>query len=242
VFVAAARTRQALTQEQLASISGIDRTRISRIERGEYLPTLTQLLDLARSLGVSLQWFFTGFNAPDIQLAGLAIELRSLGLADLFVAEARVPGAFRPPEQVVALALRGHQPEPRIVEAIPAILAWNSFFAPLLLAYSERHDPRVTRRVGWLADVTLTIHRTQGFPGGCRDQILLEQLVVACSRDVPTTSDDLGRVALEPIQHPAWKRWRITYAGSLSAFVERAEHLHKLRGEHRGHGIEERQA
>jgi transcriptional regulator with XRE-family HTH domain len=46
------RERRALTQEQLAEDAGVSVTYIGLIERGENVPTLTVILQLAKALGV----------------------------------------------------------------------------------------------------------------------------------------------------------------------------------------------
>ena len=112
VHLSAARARLKLTQRQLSSRCRVDQATIVRIERGIRLPTVPQLVQLAHALDVSLQWFLTGSNWPDLEPAGLAVELRNLGIVDLLVTDAVVPGAFRPPEQVVSLSVRGDEPEP----------------------------------------------------------------------------------------------------------------------------------
>jgi transcriptional regulator with XRE-family HTH domain len=48
----AARARAGLTQAQLAAVMGCSTTQIARLERGERLPSLPFLLDLAAALGL----------------------------------------------------------------------------------------------------------------------------------------------------------------------------------------------
>ena len=48
------RTTRGLSQERLAQLSGLDRTYVSGIERGERNPSLTNLLKLSETLGISL--------------------------------------------------------------------------------------------------------------------------------------------------------------------------------------------
>lgn len=48
-----------LSQEQLAELSGLDRTYISGIERGVRNPTLSTAERLAQALGVPLAWLVT---------------------------------------------------------------------------------------------------------------------------------------------------------------------------------------
>jgi transcriptional regulator with XRE-family HTH domain len=228
--VQAARSSAGLTQRELAARCGIDPATIVRIEHGQRLPTVTQLFQLAHVLGVSLQWFIGGSNWPGLELPGLALELQSLGIFDLLVSGAIVPGAFRPPEQVVAVAVAGNEPEPRIVEAIPAVLAWNRWNVRLLYAYSLE-DKRVLYRIGWLADIALTIDKHYRFPGGCPARRELERFlrkVRQRKRDGITVSDDLGHPSSTGPLHPLWKRWRINYDANLETFRRRAAHLTSL--------------
>jgi hypothetical protein len=190
-------------------------------------PTLPQLTQFARALDVSVQWFMNGSNRPGLELQDVALELQDLGVADLLVEGARVPGAFRPPEQVIALAVSGNEPEPRIVEAMPAVLAWNRWNLWLLRAYCATYDERAIGRIAWLADIMLTIDRNQGFPGGCVARKEVARLVR--STKPPETPDSLGRSCdgsgpLPPIS----KRWNIAYPASLAVFRKRAEHLKTL--------------
>ncbi len=48
-----ARTSQGIAQEALALRSGIERSHMGKIERGEHMPTLSAVFKLARGLGVS---------------------------------------------------------------------------------------------------------------------------------------------------------------------------------------------
>jgi transcriptional regulator with XRE-family HTH domain len=224
-----ARTQQGLTQKELADRAGISQARVSRIELGVVLPTLPQLIRLADGLAVPLQWFLNGSTVPGTEVQEVSFELQSLGIVDLLVPHAVVPGAFRPIEQVIALAVRGNQPEPRIIEAVPAVLAWNPWSTTLLKAYSRRSDRRTGFRLAWLADIALTIDRVHGFPGGCPQRRHLEALVKwESARKRFLHEDDLGRPATGDVLPPVWKRWKITYDAPLSAFVERARHLQSL--------------
>jgi transcriptional regulator with XRE-family HTH domain len=221
-----ARAQQGLTQKELAIRTGISQPRISGIEQGEVLPTLPQLIRLGRVLAVPLQWFLSGSVMPGTELPELTIQLQWLRAVDLLVPEALVPGAFRPTEQVLALAVSGSQPNSRIIEAIPALLAWNPWSPSRLRAYSRPRTSRTRIRLAWLADVALTIHRTVGFPGGCPQRANLERFVESVRRaDLPLTWDDLCRPGEEDALPPVTKRWRIRYDAPLLAFIERARHL-----------------
>jgi transcriptional regulator with XRE-family HTH domain len=222
-YLRLARLNSRASQEHLAKASGINRSVINRIERGQKLPSFEQLIRLAKALQLSLNWFLTGKNRPGSELSDLAVELRDLGIVDLFVRDEIVPGAFRPREQVLALAVSGNNPEPRIVEAIPAVLAWNHWDWLLLEPYAHRYDPRTVYRIAWLADVALTIHKNQGFPGGCPAKIGLTAFVRSVNK--PVAEDSLAHPASNQQLPPVSLRWKITYAATLEKFRKRAEHL-----------------
>lgn len=225
-----ARLIQGLTQKELAIRSGISQPRVSGIEKGAMLPTLPQIIRLARALVVPIQWFFNGSVTPGIEESDIALQLQWLKIVDLFVPENLVPGAFRPIEEVLTLTIRGNQPNPRIIEAIPAVLAWNRWSPSRLREYSRPRDSKASIRLAWLADVALTIHRTIRFPGGCRQLQNLESFVGPLSKatNLTLTNDDLGRPGVEEMLPPVSKRWRISYDAPLSSFIERARHLNYL--------------
>jgi transcriptional regulator with XRE-family HTH domain len=223
----AARMRCGLTQKGLAVRCGLDQSYLSRLEQGKRSPTPAQLARLAEALSVPLQWFLTGTLQPGREWRDIALELFQLGVVDLIVTGAVIVGAFRPPEQVVALVLGGDAPDPRVLEAVPAILAWNAWNRFLLDAYARSYDPRALRRLAWLADVVLTIDRGQGFPGGCVDRYSLSEFLR--SVPAPETEDDLGRPPLGARLPPVSKRWGVTYPADLASFRERAERLLELR-------------
>lgn len=53
VAVREARTAQGVAQEALASLAGIERSHMGKIERGEHMPTLALILRIATALGCS---------------------------------------------------------------------------------------------------------------------------------------------------------------------------------------------
>jgi len=229
-FLSAARLERGLSQVDLAARCALSQVQISYFELGRRRPTLDQLLRIARALDLPLQTLITGSERPGTGVRDLAIELRHLGLADLWVEDPVVPGAFRRPEEVITLAISGPEPDPRILEAIPAVLAWNELDPVLLRAYSLATRPRTARRLAWLADITLAIDRRGGFPGGCRREPLARLV-----RIIPAPSpgrhawDSLGRPMLQPPTSPLWKRWRINYDADLTQFEQRARHLDEFR-------------
>lgn len=224
-----AREWRKLSQLQLASAAGFHQSSISEFEHGRRLPTLEQAVKLASVLQISLQWFLTGQNAPGTDLADLAFQLHDLGIVDLHVENVRVPGAFRPPEEVVALALAGTTPPARILEAIPAVLAWNSWNTFLLRTFARAQGKRIEARIGWLADIALTIHQGQGFPGGCPAQRALEAYVQHVKP--PEEPDDFRFAPSTTPLPPVSLRWKMHYPVSLATFRDRAQRLHDLKAD-----------
>jgi transcriptional regulator with XRE-family HTH domain len=207
----------------------LSQTQVSLFEAGRRLPSLDQFVRLARALDVPLQRMLTGADRPGDVVRDYAVELRRLGAADLWVADALVPGAARRPEEVIALAASGSSPEPRIVETLPALLSWNEIHPTILKAYAL--TMRTRYRLAWLADIALAIDRQRGFPGGCRRDSLERYLKrVACPpQDAPW--DDLGRPGDVPPASPLWKRWKVSYDASVDTFERRAGELLAFRKE-----------
>jgi len=225
----AARRERGLTQAALAARCLLKRQQINFFETGARLPSLGQLLQIARALDLPLQRFLSGSDRPGRELPDLAIELRHLGLIDLWVEAPTVPAAFRRPEEVVALAVAGEEPDPRVVTGLPAVLAWNRWSGALLWAHGKNEGARALIRLAWLADVALAIDRGRGFPGGCRGRKDLSRFVERVKPPKTDRWDGLGKPAAGPQRSPVWKRWRINFADDLAAFRLRAEALVSLR-------------
>jgi transcriptional regulator with XRE-family HTH domain len=226
-YLAHSRLESGLSQAALAARCGLAQQQVSYFEAGLRIPTLPQALRIAGALDIPIQRLLTGSDRPGAGPASLAIELRRLGVVDLRVGDPAVPGSFRRPEEVINLAIEGEAPDPRIVEAIPAALAWADLDPDLLVGHAKAAG--TTRRLAWLADVALAIDRQAGFPGGCRKGPLGRFLRDV---DLPGESepwDDLGKPAAVPSTSPLWRRWRIAYDAELSQFRRRAEHLQSLR-------------
>ena len=187
----AARLQRGLSQADLAAHCGLSQVQISYFELGRRRPTLDQLVRIAGSLDVSIGKLVAGSDRPGDGMRDIAIELRHLGLVNLWVEDPVVPGAFRRTEEVIARAISGQEPDPRILEAIPAVLAWNRINPILLRAYGLTAKPRVTRRLAWLADIALAIDRRGGFPGGCRKEAA--RSLHADDPRPPPGSDVVGR-------------------------------------------------
>lgn len=221
-----ARTERGWTQARVAERAGIQRPQITYFETGARMPDLEHLLRLARALELPVQWFLTGSVRPGHAWDELAFELRALGLVDLWVDVARVPGAFRRPEEVITTIIGAPGIEPRVLEAVPALLAWNQWQPALLHGYATWLGERALRRLGWLSDVVLAIDRTGGFPGGClgRDD-LEEYLELGRPSEAGGEWDGLGHSVPGAPRSPVWRRWRVGYPATLDTFRERAEGL-----------------
>ena len=218
--LAAVRLRRGLSQGELAGSCGLAQSQVSLLEAGRRPPTLTQLLGLARALDVPLQQLLGGTPGPGTDLASLAVELRGLGLIDLWVADAKVPGAARPAEEVLALACAG-RPDPRVIGAIPALLAWNPTRPGVLRAFGRASG--TARRLAWLADIALAIDLRRGFPGGCRRDAL--ERFVASTPPPPERAawDDVGSPSPSASPpSPIWRRWKIGHGSTLAEFERRA--------------------
>ncbi len=226
--LATARRESGLSQAELAERSRLKRQQINYFETGARTPSVEQLLQIARALDISLQWFLSGSPRAGCAVRDIAVELRSLGLIDLWVEDSLVPGAFRRPEEVVALAVAGREPEARIVEGLPAVLAWNHWNSNLLWAFAREAGRTAAHRLAWLADVALALERIGGFPSGCPGKEDLATYVKRIKKPPLDRWDTIGRPADRPPTSPLWKRWRISYAADLATFRQRAENLVSL--------------
>jgi transcriptional regulator with XRE-family HTH domain len=222
-----ARLDRGFSQVRIARECKLGQAQVSLFEGGRRLPSLDQFVRLARALGSPLQRLLSGSDQPGIELKDLAFELRLLGAVDLWVFDASVPGAARRPEEVIALAASGSQPDPRIVETLPALLSWTEFNPTILRAHGI--TSRTTYRLGWLADIALTIDRQIGFPGGCRRRLLERFLKIAKLPPEKGEWDDLGRPSKRHPTSPIWRRWRINYGATIDDFKRRAKELAAMR-------------
>lgn len=222
-----ARNWRGLTQRQLAERCGLHQSILSRIESGQREASLHEAVRLAQALHLPLEWFVAGEERPGKKLSDMAAELWHLGIVDLIVPEARVPGTYRPAEEVLALSVGMERPEPRVIEALPAVLAWNRLRPGVLEAFARVTHPKALTRLAWLTEITFFLDRTGGFPGGFVGADDLTEFLTKVER--PHEPDDLGQPGGAESDHRVWKYWRILYAVDLSAFRERAEHLLSLR-------------
>jgi putative transcriptional regulator len=221
-----ARTERGWTQAQLAERAGVQRPQITYFETGTRTPDLEHLLRLARALELPVERFLSGSDRPGHTWEDLAFELKALGLIDLWVTNPRVPGAFHRPEDVITTILGAPVVEPRVLEAVPTLLAWNKWHAPLLYGYALWLDDPTVRRLAWLADVVLAIDRSGGFPGGCPGRWDLEKYLQLVPAPADGTEwDGLGHPVTAAPRSPIWRRWAIGYPATLDTFRARAKAL-----------------
>lgn len=222
-----ARKACQLTQSALAQRAGLRQRDISLMEQGRWQPSLRILTNLARNLDVSLQYFIDGNNDADDSPHALTLELRSLGIVDLQMTNAIVPGGFREREKVLALSLSGDHPDPRIIEALPYVLLLHRWNVELFRAYVRKLDKRAMHRAAWLAEIALII----------KDQLPLtrtvhqERTLVAFLRlaTKPSKPDDLGTPPLATSRLPPYyQRWNIRYTATVADFLRRGRSLHEL--------------
>lgn len=228
--LAKARKQKGLTQKGLADLCQLRQGEISAFESGRRHPTLAQLTELARCLDVPLQWFITGSLEPSSSAAAdWKCELRYWGLYDLPKEAERVPGAFRPIEQLLTVVMKGDQVPKLIVESMPYLLATTRWRSRLLLAYArETGDPRVLGRLGWLTDVTRSLHKAGHL---VEAQAQRGPLLTITKKAVKgEKSDSLGHPAADWSTVPVVNmRWNITYAANVDQFKVRVEQLRKLK-------------
>lgn len=225
-----ARKMKGLTQKGLADKCELRQGEISAFESGRRHPTLAQLTELARSLDAPLQWFITGTLEPAVStLADMTCELRYWGLADLPLEKARVPGAFRPIEQLLCLVLKGDSVPKLLIESMPYLLATTKWKSRLILAYGrEVGDSRVLTRLGWLADITRSLFKAGHLPEAEAQRGPLLTLTKKTSRG--EKPDSLGNPAADWDTLPVVNnRWNMTYVATAEQFKVRAEQLRKLK-------------
>jgi transcriptional regulator with XRE-family HTH domain len=213
-----ARTALGLSQTKVARDAAMERLNLVRAEAGRYRLRLDESVRLAAVLKISLSELVYGRARPGKNLSGIAVELFHLGLGDLFVSNAEAPGAFRRPEEIVVLAVAGDRPEPRVVEAMPMVLATQSLRLSLVNGFVRLHDQRCGPRLSWLAEVTTALSRRPTFPMEIRNAGSLERLAAAWGR--AAQPDSLGHPATR-VASPIWRRRNITYAATLDNFLAR---------------------
>jgi transcriptional regulator with XRE-family HTH domain len=221
--IKSARISAGLTQETLARNTGITRWQITRFEGGLAVPRLDEAVRLAGALKAPLEWLIAGRWIPRKDLKGIALELFRMGIRDLEVADYSVPGALRHGEEVLVLALTGDRPEPRIVEAIPYVLARRKFRPGLAVEFADLHDKRACVRLAWLSAVTFALSERGSFPVEIQSKERLASFMALA--DKKPKADSLGHPSTGRLP-PIWRRWNITYAGSMDDFLRRSIECH----------------
>jgi hypothetical protein len=123
---------------------------------------------------------------------------------------------------VVGASRRSAPCERSVLEAVPAMLAWNELDPTLLQAFGIASGLRTCRRLAWLTDVTLAIEKQGGFPGGCGKESLTRFTRLITPPEVDRDEwDSLGRPK-EPVpscsadhirrDRPHWSPIAPTYA------------------------------
>ncbi len=212
----------ALKQSQVARLADLSRLKVGRAELGQYVPRFDETVRLAAALKLSLSELAYDRPRPSNHLRGFAIELYQLGICDLEVSGVEAPGSLRRPEEVVVLAVRGDRPEPRVIEAMPLVLARQRLRSFMLDAFVKLYDIRVGPRLGWLCELTLSLARHPSFPVELRSQAKLEILSKKWGRSADT--DSLGHPTSTTVP-PIWKRRNISYAGRPEDFMLRTREV-----------------
>lgn len=224
VWIRKARNARGLVQAEVAEALGISQTVYSKLETGRSTLSWARVAQLARFFKLPLQWALNGTERPGEDLAGISFELRFYGLSDLLVSGAQVPGAYRGFEEVIALAVGELRPDPRVIDAIPALLLRNTWSAHVLGGFAAAHHAE--QRLAWLADVALVI--ADRLPRVAIQFVTrqneLHRVIRATNK--PVASDSLGAPARAPDQLPVVsKRWSVTYDQTLDGFLARAKRL-----------------
>lgn len=229
-YIRRARTERGFSQDALATGSDLTQTHIYHFETGRRLPSIDQLLTIARVLKLPLQYFLRGEEQLNPSPTDIAFQFKSLGIVDLAIESSTAPVAFPPNEAIISQFLADEKPDARILEALPAVLAWNKWSIPLLRAHARTDGgDRILRRLGWLADIVLYVHSDFGFPGGTKSIRELQALRRGLSKAnlVPPSAewDDLGRPSPSEPTSAIWRRWKINCDLQLLDFMARADRL-----------------
>ena len=76
-----ARKKAKLTQEQLASVLGVNRATVSKYENGEITPPIDQLENIARATKTPVDFFLYGTTQEDLTFESLAADLLCYGFS-----------------------------------------------------------------------------------------------------------------------------------------------------------------
>lgn len=217
-----ARQERLLRQGDVAQHLGVTQSVISKLEADASNVAWSTIVKLARLYRKPLQYFLDGQLRPPPTLEHLAVELEIYGLRDLSVGRMAAPSVLRRFEEVVPCALT--LGEPRVVDAIPALLLVNMHLdVRLLAAFAHSYD--VVNRVGWAADIARTLARLNRVPMGAGPALLRTAQAIT---PVAVDSDDtmgLGGGCDDPTARRIGRRWHVDYPQSLDGFASRARSL-----------------
>lgn len=148
------RGRRGLSLEALAEDSGVSRSMISLIERGESNPTAVLLEKLATGLGVSLATIFEAPAAPPLPMSRRADQVEWRDPESGYLRRNVSPDGFPSPIQIVEV----------------------SFPAGARVAYETASRPGVTHQQVWVLEgeiqVTLGDERFELRAGDCLAMVL----------------------------------------------------------------------
>jgi transcriptional regulator with XRE-family HTH domain len=148
------RNRSGLSLEALAEASGVSRSMISLVERGESSPTAVVLEKLATGLGVSLATLFEPPAAPPHPVSRRAEQIEWRDPASGYLRRNVSPGGYPSPIQIVEV----------------------QFPAGASVAYETAARPGTTHQQVWVLDgkieVTLGEDRYELDAGDCLAMVL----------------------------------------------------------------------
>lgn len=230
-WIKTARLEAGLTQEQLASRTGISIPSLSRFETDRAQPAFSDICTVAIALGSPLLYFATGRERHGDDTNAIVTELRFWGLRDLLVAEPVLLGEVRPFEELFAAVLPGAV-DPRVLEGLPALLLQNAFDPERLLRFARASG--FVRRAGWLSDIADEISRRLP-PESIHPDAhgRLDRVTNTAWREAPPETPDYpGRLSSDSLHERVWaasppltRRWKIACDITLDEFESRARSL-----------------
>lgn len=220
-----------MTQQQLAARTGISIPSLSRFETDRAQPAFSDICAVALAIGWPLLYFATGRERHGDDTNALVTELRFWGLRDLLVANPVLLGEARSFEELFASVLEGTA-DPRLLEALPALLLRNAFDPEQLLRSLRASG--VARRAGWLCEIAGEISRRLP-PESIHPEAhgRLDRVITSAWKETPPEGPDYpGRVSSESLRKRVWaesppltRRWKIACDLTLEDFESRARSL-----------------
>ena len=162
------RAAKGMTQEQLCSLTGINRAMIGRIERLDYIPTIPQLEKLAKVLGFGVETLFLEEKASNTyskELKSMKITIAGVGYVGLSL----------------AVLLAQHNEVTAITTTPKKAERLNQFISPIQDDEIERYFAEAKEGKRKL-NLTTTVDKAAAYGGA-------DLVVIAC----PTNYDDVGQ-------------------------------------------------